>query len=91
MHNGNSSITEKTEPKQQKYFVDSRLSDPVFKDWLSKDRKNTREKCTVCHKVIELSSGGHSTWTIHGNGNKHKESVEKKMDFFKPKNKVFQK
>ena len=54
----NSSTTKKPEPKKLKHFVDSRSSDQIFKDSLSKDRENTRAKCTVCYKVIELSSDG---------------------------------
>ena len=29
-------------PKNQKNFVDSWLDDPNFKDWLVKDKQNTR-------------------------------------------------
>ena len=29
-------------PKNQKYIVDSWLDDPQFKDWLAKDKQNTR-------------------------------------------------
>ena len=36
-------------PKKQKYFVDSWLDDPQFKDWQVKDKKNTRGRCSVCH------------------------------------------
>ena len=43
-------------PKKQKYFVGSWLDDPQFIDWLVKDKQNTRARCSVCHKVIELSS-----------------------------------
>ena len=59
-------------PKNQKYIVDSWLDDPQFKDWLVKDKQNTRAWCCVCHKVIELSSGGKSALTDHGKGQKQK-------------------
>ena len=85
MNKKNSSTTEKTELKKQKYLVDSWLSNLVFKDWILKNRENTRAKSTICHNVIELSSGGCSALSVHGNGRKPKESVEKKMNFFKPK------
>ena len=45
-------------PKNQKYFFDIWLDDPQCKDWLVKDKQNTRARCSVCHKVIELSSSG---------------------------------
>ena len=53
-------------PKKQKYFVDSWLDDPEFKDWLVKDKQNTKAPCSVCHKVIELSSTGKSALTDNG-------------------------
>lgn len=49
-----------------------------FKDWL---------KCTVCHN--QLSSGGRSALTIHGNGKKHKESVKKDKLFQAKKTRCF--
>ena len=72
-------------PKNQKYFVDSWLDDPQFKDWLVKDKQNTRARCSVCHKVIELSSSGKSALTDHGKGQKHRNALSKVQNFFKPR------
>ena len=38
-------------PKNQKYFVDSWVDDPQIKDWLVKDKQNTRAQDSFCHKV----------------------------------------
>ena len=70
-------------PKKQKYFVDSWLDDPQFKDWLMKDKQNTRTRCSVCHKVIELSSSGKSALTDHRKGQKHRNALSKVQNFFK--------
>ena len=69
-------------PKKQKYFVDSWLDDPQFKDWLMKDKQNTRTRCSVCHKVIELSSSGKSALTDHRKGQKHGNALSKVQNFF---------
>ena len=53
-------------PKKQRYFVDCWLDDPEFKDWLVKDKQNTKARCSVRHKVIELSPTGKSALTDHG-------------------------
>ena len=58
--------------KNQKYFVDSWLDDPNFKGCLVKDKQNTKARCSVCDKVIELSSSGKSALTDYGKGQKHK-------------------
>ena len=50
--------------------MDSWLGDPQFKDWLVKDKQNTRGRCSVCHKVIELLSSAKSALTDHGKGEK---------------------
>ena len=53
---------DKKDPKNQNYFLETWLSDPSFKDLFASDEKSTRTRCTTCHKVIELSSSGHSAW-----------------------------
>jgi hypothetical protein len=78
-------MSEKNEPKKQKYFLDAWLSDPLFTGWLCKDKELTKARCSVCHKTIELSSSGRSALTDHAKGKKHKESNEKRKSFFKPK------
>ena len=38
--------------KNQKYFVDDWLKDPLFKGWLKQaDKSPIRVRCTVCHKT----------------------------------------
>ena len=39
------------------------MSDPAFEGWLSKDKDNTKARCTYCHGNIELSSSGCSALT----------------------------
>ena len=65
--------------------MDSWLDDPQFKDWLVKDKQNTRARCSVCHKVIELSSSGKSALADHGKGQKHGNALSKVQNFFKPR------
>jgi len=50
---------------------------------LSKDKDNTKARCTFCHKTVELSSSGRSALTDHAKGKKHKDIVDKKKNFFK--------
>ena len=71
--------------KNQKYFVDSWLDDPQFKHWLVKDNQNTRARCSVCHKVIELLFSAKSALTDHGKGQKHRNALSKVQNFFKPR------
>ena len=52
-------MIKKSSIKNQKYFVDDLLKDPLFKEWLYKyDKSTKRVRCTVCHKTFELSSAG---------------------------------
>ena len=71
--------------KNQKYFVDSWLDDPNFKGCLVKDKQNTKARCSVCDKVIELSSSGKSALTDYGKGQKHTNVLSKVQNFFKPR------
>ena len=68
-------------PKNQKYFVDSLFDVPQFKDWLLKDKQNTRARFSVCHKVIGLSSSGKQALTDHGKGQKHRNVLSKVQTF----------
>ena len=72
-------------PKKLKNFVDSSLDDPNFKDWLVKDKQNTRARCSVCHKVIELWSCGKSALTDHVKCQKHRNALLKVQNIFKPR------
>ena len=72
-------------PKNQKNFVDSWLDDPNFKDWLVKDKQNTRARCSVCHKVIELWSCGKSALTDHVKCQKNRNALLKVQNIFKPR------
>ena len=49
--------------KNQKHFLETWLSDASLKDWLASDERSTRAGCTICHKVVELSSSGRSALT----------------------------
>ena len=69
--------------KKQRYFIEDWLSDDNFKDWLRKDRKdNTKARCILCNKSIELSSSGRSALTDHAKGAKHNEALKKVKIFF---------
>ena len=57
-------MAEKKSKKNQKYFVDAWLEDPLFDGWLCKVKEcNAQAHCSVCHKTIKLSSGGCSLIT----------------------------
>ena len=52
-------MSNKSSIKNQNYFVDDWLKDPLFKDWLKKDDKSTKcARRTMCHKTFELPSAG---------------------------------
>ena len=69
--------------KKQRYFIEDWLSDDNFKDWLRKDRKdNTKARCILCSKSIELSSSGRSALTDHAKGAKHNEALKNVKIFF---------
>lgn len=73
-------MSNKSSIKNEKYFVDDWLKDPLFKDWPKKDDKSVkRTRCTVCHKIFELSSAGRSN---PGKGQKHNAS-KKVLNFLK--------
>ena len=71
--------------KKNKYFLYRWLDDPQFKDWLVKDKQNRKAWCSVSHKVIELLSCGKSALTDHGKGEKHRNTLPKVQNFFKPR------
>ena len=53
--------SKKDKVKNQRYFQEGWLNDPVFKDWLRKDSKDkAKARTAVCHKTFELSSSGRS-------------------------------
>ena len=78
-------MAEKKSKKNQKYFVDAWLEDPLFDGciWCAKSKSVIQACCSVCHKMIELSSSGCSSITNHAKGKKHKDAVEKRKNFFK--------
>ena len=79
---------DKKDPKNQKYFLGTWLSDPSFKDWLASDENSTRARYSICHKVIELSFSGRSALTVHASGKKHADVVAKVKNFFKTRTNV---
>ena len=63
----------KKELPGQKYFVDDRLRNPLYKDWLKKDPNDlTIARCYVCRKKVYLSTAGQSTISDHVVGKKHR-------------------
>ena len=68
---------QKKELRNQIRFVESWLSDPEFSGWLHKEKEETKARCSVCHKTIELFSSGRSALTDHAKGKKQRNSVEK--------------
>ena len=71
---------DKKGPTNQMYFFETWFSNPSFKDWLPVE-ESTRARCTICHKVIELSSSGRSALTVHTSGKKHADAVAKVKNF----------
>ena len=68
----------KRKVKKKKYFIDDWLQHEAFGDWLVKDKKdNTKARCSVCHKTIELSSSGCLALTDHAKGMKDISAVNK--------------
>ena len=56
--------SKKDKVKNQRYFQEGWLNDPVFKDWLRKGSKDkAKARTAVCHKTFELSSSGRSAIT----------------------------
>ena len=77
--------SKKYKVKNQRYFQEVWLNEPVFKDWLRKDSKDkTKARCVICHRTFELSSSGRSAITDHGKGKKHLEELRKVNSFFSP-------
>ena len=73
----------KRKVKRKKYFIDDWLQHEAFGNWLVKDKQdNTKARCFVCHKTIELSSSGCSGLTDHAKGMKHISAVNKVSTFF---------
>ena len=66
----------------KKKFQDEWLSDPQFKEWLKKLDNLSKLRCTLCNKTGSLSTSGRSALSIHASGDKHKEIVEKRLNFF---------
>ena len=78
----------KSNVTKQRRFLDDWLGDPLFKDWLHKDKNDdTVARCFVCSKTISLSTAGRSVLVEHGNGAKHQTALGKRNNFFKPKRK----
>ena len=81
----------KKKVKKQRYFIDDWLSEDSFKDWLRKDKSdNTKGRCAICQKSIELSSSGRSALTDHAKGAKHNEELRKVKSFFQKVKKTSQ-
>ena len=70
--------------RNQRYFNEFWLTDPSFKGWLCKEKDETKARCSLCHKTIELSSNGQTALT---KGKKHQEIVMKINIFFGQKEK----
>ena len=74
--------------KDQRYFQEEWLNEPVFKHWLRKGSKDkTKARCAVCHKTFELSSSGRSAIIDHGKRKKHLEELRKVNSFLSPQKK----
>ena len=77
-----SKMTENKITKQRR-FVDEWLSDPLFKEWLHKDKNdNTIARCFICSAKISLSTAGRSALVEHSKGKKHSEALSKRNNFF---------
>ena len=73
---------------KQRRYIDDWLGDPLFKDWLHKDKNgDTVTLCFACSKPISLSAAGRSALVNFGNGTKHQTALGKRNNFFKSKRK----
>ena len=78
-------LDKKESDTKQKCFEDGWLTEPVFKDWLARvDEDNTKFRCLVCHKTLEISTAGRGALTDHAQGGKHEQNVNKQKNVFKP-------
>ena len=69
----------KSNVTKQRHFLDDWLGDPLFKDWLDKDKNdNTVAWYFVCSKTISLSTAGCSVLVEHGNGTKYQTTLGKR-------------
>ena len=66
-------------------MFDAYLDGLSFVGWLCKWHDSiTKEVCSICLKIIELSSKVWSVLTDHAKGKNHIDAVKKKEKFFKP-------
>ena len=55
-------------------FQESWFCNPKYSLWVSKDGSNpSKAYCKLCHKAIDLKSGGSFTLDFHQKGQKHQE------------------
>ena len=67
---------------QKKNFVDDWLKDLDFTGWLVKVKKGkAKAHCSVCYKIIELSTNERSALTDHAEGKKHTGVIDRKKVF----------
>ena len=71
--------------RHHRYFNESWLTDSSFKGWLCKEKDETKARCSLCHKTIELSFSGQSALTDHAKGKKHQVIVMKRNIFLDKK------
>ena len=72
----------------KKKMKDEWLSHLQFKEWLRKVDNPSEFRCTLCHKLRSLSISERSAPSIHASGDKHKEIVGKKLNFFNKSKKI---
>ena len=61
------------------------MEDLNFKEWLGKASSNNEARCTICHKTFKLSNIGQQTLVGHANSQKHKDILDFRQSFLKPR------
>ena len=80
-------MTEKNTVKKtsKSNFSNDWLEDPNFMEWLGKASSNNEARCEICHKTFKLSNMERQALVGHANSKKHKDILERRQSFFKPR------
>ena len=56
-----------------------------MREWLGKASSNNEARCKICHKTLKLSNMGRQALAGHANSKKHKDILDHRQSFFKPR------
>ena len=61
------------------------MEEPNLREWLGKASSNNEARCKICHKTLKLSNMGRQALAGHANSKKHKDILDHRQSFFKPR------